>query len=32
MKARLITLFVTVGLLAAMAGKFFANSWPDGHY
>jgi hypothetical protein len=32
MKARLITLSVTVALLAAWAGKFFANSWPDGHY
>jgi hypothetical protein len=32
MKVKLMTLSVSLALLAAWAGKFFLNSWPDGHY
>ncbi len=32
MKVKLITLSVSLALLAAWAGNFFPNSWPDGHY
>jgi hypothetical protein len=32
MKVKVITLSVSLALLAAWAGKFFPSSWPDGHY
>jgi hypothetical protein len=32
MRSKLIILSVSLALFAAWAGKFFANSWPDGHY
>jgi hypothetical protein len=31
MKLRLLLLLVNLGLLAAWAGKFHGQSWPDGH-
>jgi hypothetical protein len=32
MKTKLIALSVSLALLAAWAGKFSPNSWPDGHW
>jgi hypothetical protein len=32
MRTKLFTLCVTLALLAAWAGKFSPNSWPDGHW
>jgi hypothetical protein len=32
MKAKLLFLSVSLALMAAWLGKFFPNSWPDGHY
>lgn len=32
MKTKLIGLSVSLALLAAWAGKFAPNSWPDGHW
>ena len=32
MKPKLMLLLVNLALLAALLGKVFPNSWPDGHY